>query len=172
MATMVVAPINSRFGARTERCFKRPSGIFRPIPAVETGLIKPGYLVESDRLGSEIDIARLSFEFCPISERHESGLRGEALLAIAARFRAVGSLGLGKIILDRQAQRTQVIPIGLRSLGAIVLLTSTIVVAHRVRTIPGFEFLKGEWRLDFYPITSCFTHRCRLVLSAPLRRVA
>ena len=130
-----------------------------PLSAMETGLIPEGWgwTVEKDDLEGDINLAKLDFDYCPVSD--------EVTLDRADKVEGlVGSLGFAKIVLDAQKEGKDIIPAELRSRVYIVCSRTVIRDGygyHRVAALVG----GGPWVIRWLHLSEGFFPEDRLVRS-------
>ena len=142
------------------RFSKRASGVFTPVAARETGLV-PDWCekIEKDELEGDVELAKLDFTYCPV-HKGEEYVTGDTMLARAGKVVAIGSLGLGKIILDAQKEGKEIVPADVQ----VVILPRTIL-RYRIgyRHVPYLYRYGAQLVLNFIWLGNNFDRDGRLV---------
>ncbi len=133
----------------------KASGIVTPISALETGLVPSGWVVVSDDLEGDIDIANLDFGYSPC-EASESYISGDNMLKRATATKAIGSLGFAKYVLDEQAAGRQVIPEELQGQKYIICFRTILEGSSGRRHVAYLRWVGEQWVVGFRWIDSGF----------------
>ncbi|MEK7617667.1 MAG: hypothetical protein AAB410_00815 [Patescibacteria group bacterium] len=161
--------LEDEIAASITKFSKRASGICTPVRAEETGLVPSGYTVESDDLEGDIDIANLDFDTCPVREGDGDWVSGDTMMARAKQVKAIGSLGFGKLVLDKQKEGKDIIPVELR--GKVYILLTRTVLRRRSgsRCVLYLRWDGKRWVVDVYWLDVYFYRYVRFVRSRELR---
>ena len=117
------------------------------LPAKDTGLVPDGWRVISDVPDTEIDLSKLDFS-SPLAE-NENWISGDTLLERAESVKAMGSLGLAKLVLHAQESGYDVIPRWLRGKVYIVLPRTSLHDRRGRRRVAVLSWSGERWFLYF-----------------------
>jgi hypothetical protein len=129
------------------------TGLCTPVRAEETGLVPDNWTTDWDEPEGEIDLSNLNFR-TPITFskiNHGEWIHGTDAMKRAKGLDIVGSLGLGKVILDAQNKGTTIIPSSVKN----VLFARTILNTGGQQSMFSLRQVNGV----FIPRYSAL-HRC------------
>ncbi len=141
-------------GKQVNSTERQGGNIVRPLRAQDTGLLAKGHQILTDDLESSVNLANLDFSYCPV-RGDENSIDSDTMFKRAKEVGAIGSLGLGKLVLDAEKEGKNIIPPDLRTDidkgGVVILLPRTIALSEDSgREVYVLGWYYGGWFVGYH----------------------
>ncbi|KKW22822.1 MAG: hypothetical protein UY65_C0014G0003 [Parcubacteria group bacterium GW2011_GWA2_51_12] len=122
------------------------SGIVKPIPATQTGLVPSSWEVHKDKPEGRVDLAILDYSVCPV-HRGEECVTHYVMMKRAKQVKAIGSLGLAAALLKLQDAGREIFPAEFRGNSYFIMpLTELQYCLYGEHAVVCMRWSGRRWR--------------------------